>query len=142
MAEQIHKRLSNELVRTVLEKYVSKEISVEQTMELLGLKRSQLFEWVKRYKESPENFCMESKRTGNRRISEEIEGNILTELKIEKGLIDDPSMPVRVYNYSYLKGQLLKKYHQEVSVPTIVNRAKKTAFTYPTLKRSIMTARY
>ncbi|MEK6726547.1 MAG: hypothetical protein AABY54_08380 [Deltaproteobacteria bacterium] len=53
MTEQIHKRLSNELVRTVLERYIRKEIDAEQTMDLLGLKRSQFFEWVKRYKENP-----------------------------------------------------------------------------------------
>src|SRR4030066_388384 len=43
MTEQIHKRLANDLVRTVLERYVKKELDVEQTMDLLGLKRSQLF---------------------------------------------------------------------------------------------------
>lgn len=142
MTEQIHKRLSNELVVAVLEKYIRKELDVDQAMELVGLKRSQLFEWVKRYKERPEDFCMESKRTGNRRIGEELENNILTELKIEKALIDDPAMPVRVYNYSYLKDQLWKKYQQEVSVPTIVDRAKKTVFTYPSQRRRLMTVRY
>lgn len=141
MTEQIHKRLSNDLVRAVLEKYIRKEVGVEQTMELLGLKRSQLFEWVKRYKENSEIFCMENKRQGNRRIGEELENNILKELKIEKALIDDPSLPVRVYNYSYLKDQLWKNYQQEVSVPTIINRAKKTAFIYPDLRKNIMTVR-
>ncbi len=142
MTEQIHKRLSNELVRTVLERYVMKEIDTEQTMDLLGLKRSQFFEWVKRYKEDPEGFCTESKRPGNHRTDEELEKNIINELEIERGLIDDQSMPVRFYNYSYLKDQLWKKYRQEVSVPTIINRAKKTAFTYPNQRRNIMTARY
>jgi hypothetical protein len=142
MTEQIHKRLSNELVRTVLEKYIREEIDAEQTMDLLGLKRSQFFEWVKRYKENPEGFCTESKRPGNHRTDEELEKNIINELEIEKGLIDDQSMPVRVYNYSYLKDQLWKKYRQDVSVPTIIDRAKKTVFTYPGLRRSIMTVRY
>ena len=141
MTEQIHKRLSNELVRTVLERYIRKEIEAEQTMDLLGLKRSQFFEWVKRYKENPEGFCTESKRTGNHRTDEELEKNIINELEIEKGLIDDQSMPVRFYNYSYLKDQLWKKYRQEVSVPTIITRAKKTASTYPSLRKSIMTGR-
>src|SRR4030067_2127536 len=142
MTEQIHKRLSNELVRTVLDRYIRKEIDAEQTMDLLGLKRSQFFEWVKRYKEDPEGFCTESKRQGNHRTDEELEKNILNELEIEKGLIDDQSMPVRFYNYSYLKDQLWKKYGQGVSVPTIINRAKKTVFTYLNQRRNIMTARY
>ena len=71
-----------------------------------------------------------------------LEKNILNELGVEKGLIDDRSMPVRFYNYSYLKDQLWKKYGQEISVPTIVDRAKKTVFTYASLRRSIMTVRY
>jgi hypothetical protein len=142
MTEQIHKRLSNELVRAVLERYVRQEIDVEQTMDLLGLKRSQFFEWVKRYKENPESFCMEIKRPGNRRIGEELENNILNELKIEKGLIDDASLPVRTYNYSYLKDQLWKNYRQEVSVPTIVDRAKKTVFIYPNQRKRLMIVRY
>ncbi len=141
MAEQIHKRLSNELVRTVLERYVSKELDVERAMGLLGLKRSQLFEWVKRYKENPENFCIESNRPGNRRISRELEENIIKELKTEKRLIDDPSMPIRDYNYSYLKDQLWKKYRQEVSVPTIINRAKKKVFIFQSLIKKHMTGR-
>ena len=141
MTEQIHKRLANDLVRTVLERYVKKELDVEQTMDLLGLKRSQLFEWVKRYKENPESFFTESTRIGKRRISEELESNILKELEIEKALIDNPSMPIRVYNYSYLKDQLWKKYRQEVSAPTIIDRAKKTVFTFPNQRRSIMTGR-
>lgn len=142
MTEQIHKRLANELVRTVLERYVREEIDVEQTMALLGLKRSQFFEWVKRYKENPKGFCTESKRTGNHRTDEELEKNIISELEIEKGLIDDQSIPVRFYNYSYLKDQLWKKYRQEVSVPTIIDRAKKKVITYPSLRRNIMTVRY
>lgn len=141
MTEQIHKRLSNELVRTVLERYLRKEIDTEQTMDLLGLKRSQFFEWVKRFKEDPKGFCIESKRPGNHRTDEELEKNIINELEIEKGLIDDQSMPVRFYNYSYLKDQLWKKYRQGVSVPTIIDRAKKTVFTCPSLRRNIMTVR-
>ena len=141
MMEQIHKRLANELVRTILERYVRKELDVEQTMDLLGLKRSQLFEWVKRYKENPESFSTESPRLWKRRISEGLESNILKELEIEKALIDNPSMPIRVYNYSYLKDQLWKKYRQEVSAPTIIDRAKKTVFTFPNQRRSIMTGR-
>lgn len=142
MTEQIHKRLANDLVRTVLERYVRKELDVEQTMDLLGLKRSQFFEWVERYKKNPESFSTERPRIEKRRISEELESNILKELEIEKALIDNPSMPIRVYNYSYLKDQLCKKYRQEVSVPTIIDRAKKKVFTYPNLRKSIMIVRY
>ncbi|MBI5328253.1 MAG: hypothetical protein HZB80_08200 [Deltaproteobacteria bacterium] len=48
MTGQIHKRLSGEQVRIILDRYIQKEISVLQAMNLLDLKRRQFFEWVKR----------------------------------------------------------------------------------------------
>jgi len=142
MTEQIHKRLTGEQIKMILERYIKKELSGEHAMELLGLKRRQFFEWTKRYKERCEDFSIEYKRNNeHRRISEAIEENILKELKIEKVLIDDPAMPIRFYNYSYMQDQLRKKYKQEVSLPTIIDRAKKKGFTYQDQKRQFMTMR-
>ena len=36
--------------------------------------------------------------------------------------------PLRRYNYSYVKDRLERQYHQKVSLPTIINRAKKHDF--------------
>ena len=41
MTEQIHKRLIEEQVRIILDRYIKKEISVLQAMNLLDLKRRQ-----------------------------------------------------------------------------------------------------
>jgi hypothetical protein len=43
MTEQIHKRLTEEQVGMILDRYNKKELSREQAMELLGLKRRQFF---------------------------------------------------------------------------------------------------
>ena len=40
-------------------------------------------------------------------------------------------MPIRTYNYSYIRDQLWSKYSQKVSVPTIIDRAKKNNFYFP-----------
>ena len=142
MTEQIHKRLIEEQVRIILDRYVKKEIRVLQAMNLLDLKRRQFFEWVKRYKEQGEGFSIEHKQSNeHRRISESIEENIIKELKMDKALIDDRAMPVRSYNYSFIKDQIEKKYQQEVSLPTIIDRAKKRAFISQDLKRRYMTVR-
>jgi len=37
-------------------------------------------------------------------------------------------IPLRRYNYSYIKDLLETKYHQRISVPTIIDRAKKNGF--------------
>ena len=66
-----------------------------------------------------------------RKINEELEKNIVNELRIEKQLIEDKELPITSYNYSYIKDQLYKKYKQKVSVPTIIKRAKKTGFYKP-----------
>jgi len=143
MVEQLHKRFIDEQVRMILERYLKKELSAKQGMDLLGLKRSQFFEWVKRYKESGEDFNIEYKRSNDhRRISEAIEENIQKELTIEKAFIDDPAMTIRFYNYSYIQDLLSEKYQQEVSLPTIIDRAKKKkGFTYQDQKRGFMTMR-
>jgi len=44
-------------------------------------------------------------------------------------------MPIRSYNYSYIRDQLWSKYGQKVSVPTVINRAKKNNFYFPRKER-------
>ena len=43
MTEQMHKRLTEEQVVMILERYIKKELSREHAMDLLGLKRRQFF---------------------------------------------------------------------------------------------------
>jgi len=78
-----------------------------------------------RYKKDPDNFSIQYKRNiGNYRIDREIEANIIKELKIEKDLIKVKDVPIRCYNYSYIKDILENDYNQKVSLSTIINRAK------------------
>lgn len=140
--EQLHKRLEGEHVKVILGRYIKKEISADQAMDLLGLKRRQFFEWVKRYRQAPIDFTVDYKRdVATRAIGKEVEDNIIRELSAEKKLIDDPAMPVRYYNYSYIRDQLRTTYSHEVSLPTIIARAKKTVFTFLSVKRRFMTMR-
>jgi len=143
MTEQMHKRLTEEQVVMILERYIKKELSREHAMDLLGLKRRQFFEWLKKYRENLKDFTIEySRKRSNRKINVNVEKNILKELKVEKALIDDPAMPIRFYNYSFIQDQLKKKYRQEVSLPTIIDRAKKTVFIFPDQRKGFMTMRY
>jgi len=59
MTEQVHKRLIDEQVKMVVDRFIRKELSSERAMELVGLKRSQFFEWVKRYRENGEAFTIQ-----------------------------------------------------------------------------------
>ena len=43
-------------------------------------------------------------------------------------MIFNKDIPISCYNYSYLQGQLKKKYKQDVSLSTIISRAKKNDY--------------
>ena len=58
MTEQIHKRLTEEQVKMILNRYNNNELSREQAMELLGLKRRQFFEWLKKHRENRKDFSI------------------------------------------------------------------------------------
>jgi len=143
MTRQLHSRLTDEQVAAIIGRYVKRELSAEQAMDMLGLGRSQFFEWAKKYRDGPSgDFSVAySRQASNYKISEDLEEKLLAEFKMEKALIDDPSMPVRSYNYSFVRDQILKKHKQEVSVPTIIDRAKKTAFISINLPGSTMIGR-
>lgn len=127
MSEQVHKRLADEQVRMILGRYVAKELAAAHAMELLDLKRRQFFEWVQRYRKDPESFTIQYQRQGKgRKLADAVDKHILEELAIEKALIDDPALPIRFYNYSYIQDRIRKNYREKVSLPTIIDRAKKT----------------
>ena len=69
MAEQVHKRLTDEQMKMIVEKYPARELSAAQAMELLDLKRRQFFEWVRRYRNDPEAFTIDYGRKGTGRKS-------------------------------------------------------------------------
>lgn len=97
MGEQIHKRLTDEQMKMIVEKYLTKELSAAEAMELLCLKRRQFFAWVQKYRNDPERFTMAYRRTErSRKLDEATHAHILSELAIEKALVDDPSIPVRL----------------------------------------------
>ena len=142
MTKQVHNRLAAVQVEAILNRYVNKDLSAVQAMDMLGLGRSRFFEWVKRYKSRSGDFSTAYRREAcKHRISNDLEGYIVGELETEKSLIDDPSIPVRFYNYSFIRDQIMKKYRQEVSVPTIIDRAKKTDSTFRSREGNIMIVR-
>ncbi len=136
MAKHLHKKFKNKQVNSLLKSYLSKEIKIDYILEILGIKRSRFFELLKEYQKAPDSFSISYKRTKNpRRVSKEVEENIIKELRIERGLIEDKNVALRRYNYSYIRDQLWRKYGQKVSVPTIIDRAKKNNFYFPRPKR-------
>jgi hypothetical protein len=135
---QVHKRFTPEQVKELLERYSNHEIERKYIQEILGIKKSRFFMLLKQYKENPQHFTTRYQRTTPPRIiSAEIEQNILKELTIEKKIIQDKEIPLKSYNYSYIRDRLKGRYRQKVSLPTIIDRAKKHGFYLKKPKRSL-----
>ena len=126
---QLHKRFTDPQVKEFLSRYLKGEIKRLYLQEVLGIKQRRFWELVKRYQQDPSSFSIHyARRNPTRTIAPAIEKNILKELSIEKKLIGDKQIPLHSYNYSYIKDRLQTAYDQKVSVPTIIDRAKKKGF--------------
>ena len=135
---QLHKRFTDAQVKELLRRYLRKEVERKYIQEILLIGKRRFFSLIKQYRENPEGFSIKyHRRAKTRVISRSIEKNIIKELTIEKRLIQDKSVPLKSYNYSYIKDLLEKKYNQKVSLPTIIDRAKKNDFYLKKPKRTI-----
>jgi hypothetical protein len=133
---QIHKKFTDSQVKDLIERYLDKKIERKYIQEILGIKKRRFFTLVKGLKDDPENFSIQySRNTPTRKISKDIEKNIIKELKIEKDLIENKEIPIKWYNYSYIQDLLEQKYNQKVSLPTIIDRAKRNNFYFLRTKR-------
>jgi hypothetical protein len=134
---QLHKRFTSDQVKELLERYLQNEIERKYVQEILEIKERRFFGLVKQYRENPHHFTIQYHRPSPARIPEELEKNMLREFSIEKGIIQNKDVPLTWYNYSYIKDRLREEYQQKVSLPTIIDRAKKHGFYLKKPKRSI-----
>ena len=135
---QLHKKFNSNQVKELIERYLNKEIERKYIQEILGIKKARFFELTNKYRESPDEFTIQySRNSKTRSVSRKIENNIIKELKFEKKLIDNKAVPLKSYNYSYIKDQLETKYDQKVSLPTIISRAKQNGFCLKKPKKTI-----
>jgi hypothetical protein len=134
---QLHKRFSDSQIKDLIERYLNKELERVYIQKILGIGKTRFFALVKIYRANPQSFSVQyPQKRPVRRISKEIEHTIIKELQIEKTLIDDPQVPLRSYNYSYIKDRLQSEYQHKVSLPTIIDRAKKYHFYLKKPKKS------
>ena len=136
MSKQLHKNFTDDQVKSLLKSYLDKEIKINYILQMLKIKRRRFFELLAKYRKDPDSFSIQYERkTINRKIDPDIEKNIIKELKIEKDLIKAKEVPIKYYNYSYIKDLLEQKYSQKVSLPTIIDRAKRNNFYFLRPKR-------
>lgn len=134
---QLHKRFTSDQVKELLQRYVKNEIERKYIQEILGIRKRRFFILLKQYKQNPQHFAIQYQRTTPSRLSPYLEHNILNELSIEKNIIQNKEIPLKSYNYSYIKDRLRKTCHQKVSLTTIIRRAKSHGFYLKKPKRTL-----
>ena len=132
---QLHKRFTDAQVKEILQRYLRHEIERSYIQEVLRIGKTRLFALIKAYQQNPDTFSLQYQRQG-RSIDPDIEKNIFKELTIEKKLIQNPKVPLHSYNYSYIQKRLQTTYHQSVSLPAIIRRAKQNGFYLNQPKRT------
>lgn len=127
---QLHQRLTDAQVKDILQKYEEGILTGTDAARYLDVGRTRFYQLVRAHAESRRRFSIAYGRTtSNHRIDSAIEKHILKELAFEKEkIIDNPNVPTRRYNYSYLRDLLAEKYGERVSTPTIIARAKAHGF--------------
>ena len=126
---QLHKRFPDSQVKELIERYLKNEIERKYIQEVLGIGKTRFFALLRDYHKDPSEFSIQYKRKAKtRQIPQAIEDSIIKELQVEKSMIQDKDIPLKYYNYSYIKDLLETKYNQRVSLPTIIDRAKKHGF--------------
>jgi len=136
--KQLHKKFNDCQVKDLLTRYLKRKVEREEIQKVLDIKKTRFFALIKRFKDDPENFSVSYFRsTPTRTISKDIETNIIKELNTEKDLIKAKEVPIKCYNYSYIKDILEKDYNQKVSLSTIINRAKTKGFYLIKPKRKV-----
>lgn len=129
MAKQVHKKFTNEQVKDLMKRYENDEIKSEHIQRILNIGKTRFFALLKSYRSNPVRFSIQYVRNQpTRAINPAIENNILKELETTKKFIDNKTMPIWSYNYSFIRNDIKTRYKQEVSLSTIISRAKQHGF--------------
>lgn len=130
---QIHKRLDDDHTSVIFKGYEDGTLSLKEVLALLGVKRTQFFVHLQRYRTSPETFSLSYQRATPSRITQAVEAAIKHGLDEDYALIANPNLPITTFNYTALQDRLERQGIQ-VSLPTIIERAKQYAYYHPKKK--------
>lgn len=122
--EQIHKRFTGEQAGVMLKAYCQGLLDRSACEQTLGIGKTRFFALVRQYRRDPDRFSLTYQRAAHTRLPASTEGEIGRELMVDRGLIEDPTLPITTYNYSAIRDRLIKQ-GVTVSLPTITDRAKR-----------------
>ncbi len=117
--DQVHKRFTAEQVRVLLKGYCQGTLDRLAVEETLGIGKTRFFALLRQYRRGMEEFSLAYQRATPTRLPASAEKQIEAELMLEKGLIEDPSLPISNYNYAAIRDRLATR-RVTVSSPTII----------------------
>lgn len=120
---QLHKRLTDEQIGAFFQSYCQGSLSRIEIQKVLEIGKTRFFALLKVFREDPQNFTVAYHRRTPARLSPQAETRIEEALLKEKKIVEDPDLPISGYNYSAMRDRL-KEEGIQVSVPTIISRAK------------------
>ena len=120
---QLHKRFTAEQVKVLLMGYCQGILDRPAIEETLGISKSTFFVLLREYRHNSDEFTLAYHRKTPTRIPARVETEIGKELMLEKGLIDDSTLPITTYNYSAIRDRLAQQ-GIVVALSTIIDRAK------------------
>ena len=102
MGRHLRTRYSAKEVKEIFERYLAREIGIEQALALLKLGRRQVFNLLKVYRACPKDFSLESTRTAPpRTIDAKSETRMMRELKKEAEIICSANNPVKILSQTW-----------------------------------------
>lgn len=119
----LHKRFTDDQIRAFFQSYCQGALSRRNIQEVLEIGKTRFFVLLRLFREDPQNFTVAYQRATPAKLSSQAEAKIENALLKEKKIVEDPDLPVSGYNYSAMRDRL-KKEGIQVSVPTIISRAK------------------
>ena len=117
--EHMHKRFTAEQVKVLLKGYCQGMLDRQSIEEILGISKTRFFALLRQYRQNTDKFSLAYERTTPLKLPASVEKEIERELMLEKGLVDDSTLPITSYNYSAIRDRLAKC-GVIVSSPTII----------------------
>jgi hypothetical protein len=136
--EQLHKRFTSDQVRTILLWYEDGTITQVEACERLQCSRSRFFRLLESYRQNTETFTILPKRESwvtRAPIAPTVEKEIRRALEQERSLIENPAMPIRTYNYTAVRDELVERTGTALSIETVRRRAHTWGFVTGTRKK-------
>jgi hypothetical protein len=133
---QLHKRFTDEQIKVMFQVYDAGKMGRADVQEMLEIGKTRFFALLKKYKQDPESFSAAYDRASPAKLTEKTEAAIRDALLKEKAIVEDPDLPISGYNYAAIRDRLYDNGKGiEVSVTTIIDRAKKLDCHKPRKKR-------